>query len=186
MKLNFKFDFERIIDDFVFICFLVGNDFLPHLPSLKIREGAIDALIFLYKKLLPTLNGYLTNGRGQLHLSRCEVLFKKLALVEDEFFKQENINRANDELYAKRNKKQRKSLLEDFNNLGKEPEKRNGEEIDLVEIASNIMEKEEKNEFSFDELKKNGKKKFENILKEKLHNKSNEIVKEYKDHKRRK
>ena len=30
-------------------------------------------------------------------------------------------------------------------------------------------------------LKKNGKKKFENILKEKLHNKSNEIVKEYKD-----
>ena len=181
MKLNFKFDFERIIDDFVFICFLVGNDFLPHLPSLKIREGAIDALIFLYKKLLPTLNGYLTNGRGQLHLSRCEVLFKKLALVEDEFFKQENINRANDELYAKRNKKQRKSILEDFNNLGKEPEKRNGEEIDLVEIASNIMEKEEKNEFSFDELKKNGKKKFENILKEKLHNKSNEIVKEYKD-----
>ena len=110
MKLNFKFDFERIIDDVVFICFLVGNDFLPHLPSLKIREGALDALIFLYKKLLPTLNGYLTNGRGQLHLSRCEVLFKKLALVEDEFFKQENINRANDELYAKRNKKQRKSI----------------------------------------------------------------------------
>lgn len=33
-----KYDLERVIDDWVMMGFLVGNDFVPHLPHMHIRQ----------------------------------------------------------------------------------------------------------------------------------------------------
>ena len=82
MELPFAFDLERAVDDWVFTCFLVGNDFLPHLPTLEIREGAIDLLTTLYKKVLPTLDGYITHD-GELNIGRAMALIEELANLED-------------------------------------------------------------------------------------------------------
>jgi len=70
----------------VFFCFFVGNDFLPHLPGMSIRDGAIDGLIFLYIRIFHKLGGYLTEN-GTVVLYRVDILLRELAKFEDEYFK---------------------------------------------------------------------------------------------------
>ena len=39
-------------------CFMIGNDFLPHIPSLEILEGGIDIILNIYRDI-GTFNGHL-------------------------------------------------------------------------------------------------------------------------------
>ncbi|XP_017151796.1 5'-3' exoribonuclease 2 homolog [Drosophila miranda] len=85
-NLPFEYDFERTLDDWVFMCFFVGNDFLPHLPSLEIREGAVDRLVELYKKCVYKTKGYLTDS-GDVNLDRVQLIMTDLGNAEDQIFK---------------------------------------------------------------------------------------------------
>ncbi|XP_046442681.1 5'-3' exoribonuclease 2 homolog isoform X1 [Daphnia pulex] len=85
-NLPFEYDLERAIDDWVFMCFFVGNDFLPHLPSLEIREGAIDRLVNLYKDCVYKTKGWVTDS-GFVNLERVQIILSQLGHAEDEIFK---------------------------------------------------------------------------------------------------
>jgi 5'-3' exoribonuclease 1 len=37
-KISFGYDLEKIIDDWILMGFLVGNDFIPNLPNLHINH----------------------------------------------------------------------------------------------------------------------------------------------------
>lgn len=86
LRTNTPFDLERAIDDWIFLIFFVGNDFLPHLPSLEIREGAIDTLLAIWKKEFDNMGGYVTN-HGQLDLEKAQYILSGLAAAEDDIFR---------------------------------------------------------------------------------------------------
>ncbi|CAH0556696.1 unnamed protein product [Brassicogethes aeneus] len=82
---GFQYDFEKIIDDWVLMGFLVGNDFIPHLPNLHIANGALPILYKAYSDVLPELGGYINEG-GKLNLERFEKFMEKLSKIDMDNF----------------------------------------------------------------------------------------------------
>lgn len=80
-------DKERLIDDFILLTFLVGNDFLPHLPTLDIGEHAFDVIFTAYKELLEKSPGYLVHNGEIGDLARFEQLCRKIGVQEGEILR---------------------------------------------------------------------------------------------------
>lgn len=70
---NNVFNPEFVINDFIFLCFTVGNDFLPHIPSLEIIQNGIETIIAVARDV----------GKYYGHITRKEggrILFNLLPL----------------------------------------------------------------------------------------------------------
>lgn len=95
---------ERVIDDFVFMTFLVGNDFLPHLTTLDIGEGAFDLLFQVYKEQRQSWGegNYLTQSGDISNPSRLEAFLAAIGAVETETLEQREIDDAE---YIKKKRK---------------------------------------------------------------------------------
>ena len=74
----------KVVYDYIFICFLLGNDFLPHFPSLNIRTHGIRILIDTYFNAIGKYeNRSLVNvNNGKIQWKWVKVFFNELAKQE--------------------------------------------------------------------------------------------------------
>ena len=82
-----EYDNRNAILDFVFICFAVGNDFLPNLPTAEILDGGIEKIFNIYRNI-GVYHGHLVkNTEGGVRLSpiACSSFFKELGKQEEDY-----------------------------------------------------------------------------------------------------
>lgn len=87
-KLNYMYDY-------IFICFMLGNDFIPSLSFMKIKNGAIEVLCEIYKKIYEKLQENLilitTTDSGierfTVNYTFLLKIFEQLSFIEDKGMK---------------------------------------------------------------------------------------------------
>lgn len=72
------YDIDNIVDDFVLISCLVGNDFLPQPPNIGSEQ--LPMLWKVYCDVLPSMGGYI-NSNGHLNLTRFQTFLNAAAPV---------------------------------------------------------------------------------------------------------
>jgi 5'-3' exonuclease len=88
---NLNYINEYLIKDYIVICFLLGNDFLDHLPSLEIKKNGIHIVLQMYAQTIKFLNRtdmsiYLVNKNDDINMFFLKNLFFNLSKSEQYCF----------------------------------------------------------------------------------------------------
>jgi 5'-3' exoribonuclease 1 len=133
--LSFSYDLERIIDDYILMCFFCGNDFIPHSPTLDIREGAIPYMLDVYKTILPSLGGYLIEN-GKLNYERIGKFLAEISKGEEDIMEKRLSQKIETERkaskFSRRKKKPTEIIEEEVEDDEEDEETPIFEEDDLI------------------------------------------------------
>jgi 5'-3' exoribonuclease 1 len=87
------FSNQNRIYDYAFLCFFLGNDFLPHFPALNIRTHGIQALLDIYNQCFCNKPDIflVTNkdGKFKINWKHVELMLNKLSKLEHDFLLKE-------------------------------------------------------------------------------------------------
>lgn len=83
------------IYDYIFMCFLLGNDFLPHFPALNIRTHGNYTILDTYKRIIGAdpNKRFISLDSGNIQWKWVKIFLKELALSESRTIKEEYVSR---------------------------------------------------------------------------------------------
>lgn len=85
---GFKLNPDNVVNDFIFMCYFLGNDFLPHIPSLEICHNGIDTLITNY---VSTMHKLLLENNKLVYLLENDINMDFLKLFMSKISYQEHM-----------------------------------------------------------------------------------------------
>lgn len=85
LQENQNINKDFVIADYVFLCFLVGNDFLPSLPNLNLKHNAMEVIVKSYCKSISSRKCYLTTKSG-INLDILGDIISDIAQLEQYYF----------------------------------------------------------------------------------------------------
>jgi 5'-3' exoribonuclease 1 len=83
---------ENRIYDYIFLCFMLGNDFLPHFPALNIRRNGMDILLETYRNVIGKSKQNIICD-GKIIWKNFRKMIKELADNEEQYIQNEYIIR---------------------------------------------------------------------------------------------
>ncbi len=90
---NEESDTIKLVRDYIFISFLLGNDFVPSFESLKIREGGIEQIVRAYKKVIQNKCQYLLDDDLKINEEFFYELILLLSEIETHLLKKQKKSR---------------------------------------------------------------------------------------------
>ena len=88
-ELSCKYPNSKRVYDYTFMCFLLGNDFLPHFPALNIRTHGIEVLIEFYNSVIGNYPNRFLVDNNKIQWRWLSIFIKEIAKSEYKFINEE-------------------------------------------------------------------------------------------------
>lgn len=91
MLIKIPFDHKRFLEDWILLCFSVGNDFLPCTPCFEIRTNALDKLTSILQTVYLRTRSFITD-HGKINYNVLREVFRECAVREDQYIMEKRNN----------------------------------------------------------------------------------------------